>query len=68
MQSYLKVKNAIFRHFVLLTGLGDLKDRLNLRPNRWSKGLDESTRKFLAPCYSLQQRHNMKYDVIQCWI
>ena len=28
MQSYLKVKSAIFRHFVLLTGLGDLKDRL----------------------------------------
>ena len=59
--------------FVLLTGLGDLKDSLNSSQNSWRKRLDKSTRKLLAPYYSLQQsqkvvKHNMRYDVIQCWI
>ena len=63
-----KSKMPVSDIFVLLTGLRDLKDSLNSLQNRRWKRLDKSTRKLLAPCYSLQQRHNMRYDVIQCWI
>ena len=50
--------------FVLLTGLGDLKDSLNSRQNHWRKRRDKSTWKLPAPCYRLQQKKNMRYDVI----